>query len=84
MDKSLWRGVISSIEETALLYDEVNEIIRLRRANKARAHAARRLMESNPRLVFLGEFLQIRMAHLGFHFYLLSCEAANRDLCTRF
>jgi len=51
MDKSLWRGVISSIEETAPLYDEVNEIISLRRAGKARAYAAQKLMEDNPKLV---------------------------------
>jgi len=51
MDKSLWRGVISSIEETAPLYDEVNEILSLRRAGKARAYAAQKLMEDNPKLV---------------------------------
>ena len=51
MDKSVWRGVISSIEETAPLYDEVNEIISLRRASKARAYAAQKLMEDNPNLV---------------------------------
>jgi demethylmenaquinone methyltransferase/2-methoxy-6-polyprenyl-1,4-benzoquinol methylase len=51
MNKPEWRGVISSIEETVPLYDEVNEIISLRRAGKARAHAAQRLMEDNPKLV---------------------------------
>jgi demethylmenaquinone methyltransferase/2-methoxy-6-polyprenyl-1,4-benzoquinol methylase len=51
MDKSLWRGVISSIEETAPLYDEVNEIISLRRAGKARAYAAQKLMKDDPKLV---------------------------------
>jgi demethylmenaquinone methyltransferase/2-methoxy-6-polyprenyl-1,4-benzoquinol methylase len=51
MDTSVWRGVISSVEETAPLYDEVNEFISLRRASKARTYAARRLMENNPRLV---------------------------------
>jgi demethylmenaquinone methyltransferase / 2-methoxy-6-polyprenyl-1,4-benzoquinol methylase len=51
MNKPEWRGVISSIEETAPLYDEVNEIISLRRAGKARAYAAQKLMEDNPRLV---------------------------------
>jgi ubiquinone/menaquinone biosynthesis C-methylase UbiE len=51
MDKSLWCDVISSIEETAPLYDEVNEIIGLRRAGKARAYAAKRLVEDNPKLL---------------------------------
>jgi demethylmenaquinone methyltransferase/2-methoxy-6-polyprenyl-1,4-benzoquinol methylase len=51
MNKPQWRGVISSIEETAPLYDEVNEIISLGRAGKARAYAAQKLMEDNPRLV---------------------------------
>ncbi len=51
MVKSLWRGVISSIEETAPLYDEVNETISLRRAGKARAYAAQKFMEDNPKLV---------------------------------
>ena len=51
MDKPQWRGVISSIEETQPLYDEVNEVISLGRAGKARAYAAQRLMEDNPRLV---------------------------------
>ena len=51
MNKSLWRGVISSIEETTPLYDEVNEIISLRRASKARAYAAQKLMKDNPKLV---------------------------------
>ena len=51
MNKPQWRGVISSIEETAPLYDEVNEIISLGRAGKARAYAAQKLMEDDPRLV---------------------------------
>jgi demethylmenaquinone methyltransferase/2-methoxy-6-polyprenyl-1,4-benzoquinol methylase len=51
MNKPEWRGVISFIEETAPFYDEVNEIISLRRAGKARAYAAQRLMEDNPKLV---------------------------------
>ncbi len=51
MNNPLWRDVISSIEETAPLYDEVNEIISFRRASKARAYAAQRLMENNPKLV---------------------------------
>jgi demethylmenaquinone methyltransferase/2-methoxy-6-polyprenyl-1,4-benzoquinol methylase len=51
MNKPQWRGVTSSIEETAPLYDEVNEVISLGRAGKARAYAAQRLMEDNPRLV---------------------------------
>jgi ubiquinone/menaquinone biosynthesis C-methylase UbiE len=51
MNKPQWRGVISSIEETAPLYDEVNEIISLGLAGKARAYAAQKLMEDNPRLV---------------------------------
>jgi demethylmenaquinone methyltransferase/2-methoxy-6-polyprenyl-1,4-benzoquinol methylase len=51
MDTSVWHSVISSIEETAPLYDEVNEIISFGRASKARTYAARRLMENGPRLV---------------------------------
>jgi demethylmenaquinone methyltransferase/2-methoxy-6-polyprenyl-1,4-benzoquinol methylase len=51
MNRLEWRGVILSIEGTVPLYDEVNEIISLGRASKARTYAARRLMESNPRLV---------------------------------
>jgi demethylmenaquinone methyltransferase/2-methoxy-6-polyprenyl-1,4-benzoquinol methylase len=51
MDRLAWRDVISSIEETAPLYDEVNEIISLGRASKARTYVARRLVENNPRLV---------------------------------
>ena len=51
MNKPQWRGVISSIEETAPLYDEVNEVISLGRAGEARAYAAQRLMNDNPRLV---------------------------------
>jgi len=51
MDMSVWHDVISSIEETAPLYDEVNEIISLRHASKARTYAAWRLMENNPRLI---------------------------------
>jgi len=51
MNNPLWRDVISSIEETTPLYDEVNEIISFRRAGKARAYAAQRLMENNPKLV---------------------------------
>ena len=51
MDRLAWRDVISSIEETAPLYDEVNEIISFGLASKARTYAARKLMENNPRLV---------------------------------
>jgi len=51
MNAPVWRDVISSIEETAPLYDEVNEIISLGRASQARTYAAQRLMENSPRLV---------------------------------
>ena len=51
MTTTVWREVISSIEETGSLYDEVNEAISLRRASKARAYAAQRLLENGPRLV---------------------------------
>ncbi len=51
MTTTVWREVISSIEETGSLYDEVNEAISLRSASKARAYAAQRLLENSPRLV---------------------------------
>jgi len=51
MNMSVWRDVISSLEEIASLYDEVNETISLGRASRARTYAAQRLMENSPRLV---------------------------------
>ena len=51
MTTTVWREVISSIEETGSLYDEVNAAISLGRASKARAYAAQRLLENGPRLV---------------------------------
>jgi ubiquinone/menaquinone biosynthesis C-methylase UbiE len=51
MNKPEWRGVISSIEEIGPLYDDINEVISLRRAGKARAYAAQMLIEDNPKLV---------------------------------
>jgi len=51
MATTVWREVISSIEETGSLYDEVNEAIPFGRASKARAYAVQRLLENGPRLV---------------------------------
>jgi len=51
MNMSVWRDVISSLEEIVSLYDEVNEVISLGRAGKARTYAAQRVMENHPRLV---------------------------------
>jgi demethylmenaquinone methyltransferase / 2-methoxy-6-polyprenyl-1,4-benzoquinol methylase len=51
MRVSVWRNVILSIEETSTLYDEVNEIISLGRASKARTYAAQILMEESPKIV---------------------------------
>jgi len=52
MDRPVWRSVISSIEDALPLYDEVNEVLSLKRANKARIYATRRLLEhGKPKLV---------------------------------
>lgn len=51
MKMSVWRDVISSLEEIVSLYDEVNEVISLGRASKARTYAAQRVMENHPKLV---------------------------------
>jgi len=52
MNKSDWRGVISSIEDAVPLYDSVNETISLRRASRARAYAIRELLENGrPELI---------------------------------
>jgi demethylmenaquinone methyltransferase/2-methoxy-6-polyprenyl-1,4-benzoquinol methylase len=51
MNTTVWHEVISSIEETGTLYDEVNEVISFRRASKAREYAAQRLLETSPNLV---------------------------------
>src|SRR5512137_2395969 len=51
MKMSVWRDVISSLEEIVSLYDEVNEVISLGRASKARTYVAQRVMENHPKLV---------------------------------
>lgn len=52
MDRPVWRSVISSIEDALPFYDEVNEVLSLKRASKARTYAIRRLLEhGKPKLV---------------------------------